>query len=82
MVKTGLVEAIDSLVPLDKHFATFRGTDIQEKNKKKAKDKQIQARSGKGKVKSHQNEVIQLEGTKLPTYPKAFFPAQQTQLQL
>ncbi|GJS92412.1 hypothetical protein Tco_0799380 [Tanacetum coccineum] len=51
-----LVEAIDSLVPLDEHFATFQGTDIQEKNKKKAKDKQIQARSGKGKVKSHQNE--------------------------
>ncbi|GJU78806.1 hypothetical protein Tco_1275876 [Tanacetum coccineum] len=43
------------------------GTDIQEKNKKKAKDKQIQARSGKGKVKSHQNEVIQLEGLKLPS---------------
>ncbi|GJW16538.1 hypothetical protein Tco_0023974, partial [Tanacetum coccineum] len=42
-------------------------TDIQEKNKKKAKDKQIQARSGKGKVKSHQNEVIQLEGLKLPS---------------
>ncbi|GJW82149.1 hypothetical protein Tco_0146124 [Tanacetum coccineum] len=34
----------------------WRGTDIQEKDKKKAKDKQIQARSGKGKVKSHQNE--------------------------
>ncbi|GJX68575.1 hypothetical protein Tco_0304302 [Tanacetum coccineum] len=32
------------------------GTDIQEKDKKKAKDKQIQARSGNGKVKSHQNE--------------------------
>ncbi|GJU89954.1 hypothetical protein Tco_1302377 [Tanacetum coccineum] len=31
-------------------------TDIQEKNKKKAKDKQIQARIRKGKVKSHQNE--------------------------
>ncbi|GJV63073.1 hypothetical protein Tco_1473901, partial [Tanacetum coccineum] len=28
------------------------GTDIQEKSKKKAKNKQIQARSGKGKVKS------------------------------
>ncbi|GJV32205.1 hypothetical protein Tco_1392605 [Tanacetum coccineum] len=25
MVKTGLVEAIDSLVPLDEHLATFRG---------------------------------------------------------
>ncbi|GJX48109.1 hypothetical protein Tco_0273299 [Tanacetum coccineum] len=57
MVKTGLVEAIDSLVPLDKHFATFRvwgilETDIQEKDKKKAKNKQNQARNGKDKVKS------------------------------
>ncbi|GKE69297.1 reverse transcriptase domain-containing protein [Tanacetum coccineum] len=52
-------------------------TDIQEKYKKKAKDKQIQARSGKGKVKSHQNEVIQLEGTNLPTPPKkSSFPPQ------
>ncbi|GJV94266.1 hypothetical protein Tco_1545843 [Tanacetum coccineum] len=52
MVKTGLVEAIDSLVPLDEHFATFRGMDIQEKDKKKAKNKQNQARNGKDKVKS------------------------------
>ncbi|GJQ99351.1 hypothetical protein Tco_0522336 [Tanacetum coccineum] len=35
---------------------TANETDIQEKIKKKAKSKQIQARSGKGKVKSHQNE--------------------------
>ncbi|GKB50119.1 hypothetical protein Tco_0900872 [Tanacetum coccineum] len=34
MAKTGLVEAIDSLVPLDEHFATFRGTDNQEKDEK------------------------------------------------
>ncbi|GJX47177.1 hypothetical protein Tco_0272367 [Tanacetum coccineum] len=52
MVKTGLVKAIDSLVPLNEHFATFQGTDIQEKNKKKAKSKQIRARNGKDKVKS------------------------------
>ncbi|GJV44354.1 hypothetical protein Tco_1428890 [Tanacetum coccineum] len=30
----------------------LRGTDIQEKNKKKAKSKQIRARNGKDKVKS------------------------------
>ncbi|GJW18538.1 retrovirus-related pol polyprotein from transposon TNT 1-94 [Tanacetum coccineum] len=29
---------------------------FKKRSKKKAKDKQIQARSGKGKVKSHQNE--------------------------
>ncbi|GJZ81695.1 hypothetical protein Tco_0646689 [Tanacetum coccineum] len=70
MVKTGLVEAIDSLVPLDEHFATFRGTDIQEKDKKKAKNKQIRARSGKDQVKSKSKVIhmkkIQLEGLKLP----------------
>ncbi|GKD48680.1 hypothetical protein Tco_1277656 [Tanacetum coccineum] len=57
MVKTGLVEAIDSLVPLDEHFATFRGMDIQEKDKKKAKNKQNQARNGKDKVKSKPKSV-------------------------
>ncbi|GJV90767.1 putative ribonuclease H-like domain-containing protein [Tanacetum coccineum] len=41
MVKTGLVEAIDSLVPLGEHFATFRvwgilETDIQEKEQKES----------------------------------------------
>ncbi|GJZ86118.1 hypothetical protein Tco_0657728 [Tanacetum coccineum] len=51
MLKTGLVEAIDSLVSLDERFATFRGTDIQEKDKKKAKNKQNRARSGKDQVK-------------------------------
>ncbi|GJT86741.1 hypothetical protein Tco_1068458 [Tanacetum coccineum] len=50
--ESSLVEAIDSFVPLDEHFATFQGTDIQEKNKKKAKSKQIRARNGKDKVKS------------------------------
>ncbi|GJY89955.1 reverse transcriptase domain-containing protein [Tanacetum coccineum] len=34
----GLVEAIDSLVLLVEQFATFQGTDIQERNKKKAKN--------------------------------------------
>ncbi|GKC30775.1 hypothetical protein Tco_1038069, partial [Tanacetum coccineum] len=38
---------------------------FKKKSKKKTKDKQIQARSGKGKVKSHQNEENNLEGLKL-----------------
>ncbi|GJY78906.1 hypothetical protein Tco_0484707 [Tanacetum coccineum] len=47
-----LVEAIDSLVPLDEHLATFLvwgilETDIQEK---KQKESQNQARNGKDKV--------------------------------
>ncbi|GJT04762.1 hypothetical protein Tco_0839224 [Tanacetum coccineum] len=46
----------DTNLALNWEKAISHGTDIQEKNKKKAKDKQIQARSGKGKVKSHQNE--------------------------
>ncbi|GJY92488.1 hypothetical protein Tco_0508270, partial [Tanacetum coccineum] len=44
--------------------------DIQEKDKKKAKNKQNQARDGKDKVKSkpkvNQVKKIQLEGLKLP----------------
>ncbi|GKF57316.1 hypothetical protein Tco_0170853 [Tanacetum coccineum] len=32
MVKTGLVEAIDSLVPLDEHLATFRGRTSKLQN--------------------------------------------------
>ncbi|GJT73931.1 reverse transcriptase domain-containing protein [Tanacetum coccineum] len=61
-----LVEAIDSLVPLDEHLATFRGhgkpsmwileTDIQEQDKKKAKNKQSRARNGKDKVKPKPNK--------------------------
>ncbi|GJX64375.1 hypothetical protein Tco_0298718 [Tanacetum coccineum] len=52
MVKTGLVEAIDSLVPLDEHLATFRvwgilETDIQEKDKDKAQIRQNRARERK-----------------------------------
>ncbi|GKB28038.1 hypothetical protein Tco_0867439, partial [Tanacetum coccineum] len=45
------------------------GTDIQEKNKKKAKNKLIRARSGKDQVKSKSKVIhmkkIQLEGLKL-----------------
>ncbi|GKC04101.1 hypothetical protein Tco_0995711 [Tanacetum coccineum] len=37
MVKTGLFKAIDSLIPLDEHLATFRGNRYQERDKTKAK---------------------------------------------
>ncbi|GJR60563.1 hypothetical protein Tco_1502725 [Tanacetum coccineum] len=46
------------------------GTNIQEKDKKKAKNKQNRARNGKDKVKSKSKvshmKKIQLEGLKLP----------------
>ncbi|GJV99831.1 zinc knuckle CX2CX4HX4C containing protein [Tanacetum coccineum] len=53
MVKTGLVEAIDSLVPLDEHFATFRvwgilDTDIQEKEQKESQNQAIPSTEWKG----------------------------------
>ncbi|GJS25238.1 retrovirus-related pol polyprotein from transposon TNT 1-94 [Tanacetum coccineum] len=54
MVKTGLVEAIDSLVSLDERLATFRGTDIQEKDKKKAKNDQT--KHGMEKTKSNRSQ--------------------------
>ncbi|GKE73540.1 hypothetical protein Tco_1535581, partial [Tanacetum coccineum] len=79
MVKMRLVEAIDSLVPLDEHLAAFRGTDIQKESQKRPN----QARDGKDKViskpksvkvrkstptksKVNQMKKIQLEGLKLP----------------
>ncbi|GJY08457.1 reverse transcriptase domain-containing protein [Tanacetum coccineum] len=43
-----LVEAIDSLVPLDEHLATFRGMDVHEQDQKESK--QNQARNGKDKM--------------------------------
>ncbi|GJS61342.1 hypothetical protein Tco_0656126 [Tanacetum coccineum] len=72
LVKTGLVETIDSLVPLDEHFATFQvwgilETDIQE-NEQKESQKQTNPSTGwKGQSqKSSQMKKIQLEGLKLP----------------
>ncbi|GJR68549.1 hypothetical protein Tco_0014614 [Tanacetum coccineum] len=37
MVKMGLFKTIDSLIPLDEHLATFRGTGYSLKDKNKAK---------------------------------------------
>ncbi|GJS93994.1 hypothetical protein Tco_0800962 [Tanacetum coccineum] len=48
MVKTGLVEAIDSLVPLDEHLATFRGTDIQEQDQKESQNQTKPSTEWKG----------------------------------
>ncbi|GJW48295.1 hypothetical protein Tco_0079941 [Tanacetum coccineum] len=53
--KGGLVEAIDSLVPLDEHFATFRGNGYSRKGQKESQKQQNQARDGKDKVKSKPN---------------------------
>ncbi|GKB12862.1 hypothetical protein Tco_0846785, partial [Tanacetum coccineum] len=52
MVKTGLVEAIDSLVPLDEHFATFQGNGYSRTGQKQSHKRQNRARNGKDKVKS------------------------------
>ncbi|GJU29011.1 reverse transcriptase domain-containing protein [Tanacetum coccineum] len=75
MVKTGLVEAIDSLVPLDEHFATFRVWEILERIfKKKAKNKPNQARDGKDQVKSKSKvnhmKKIQLDSIKCSSVVK------------
>ncbi|GJU02681.1 reverse transcriptase domain-containing protein [Tanacetum coccineum] len=69
MVKTGLVEAIDSLVPLDEHLATFRGTDIQEKDKKKAKNDQT--KHGMEKTKSNRSQRVRIhESEEIKAYLK------------
>ncbi|GJY69938.1 hypothetical protein Tco_0472920 [Tanacetum coccineum] len=71
MVKTGLFEAIDSLVPLDKRFATFRVWGILErifKKRTKRKPKSSNSKHGveRAKSKVRQSKKIQLEGLKLP----------------
>ncbi|GKA89299.1 hypothetical protein Tco_0811111 [Tanacetum coccineum] len=82
MVKTGLFEAIDSLVPLDEHFCYFsKDTDTQEKEQKRkltTSTKHYMERAkiksklnGKDQVKSKSKVIrmkkIQLEGLKLPS---------------
>ncbi|GJV11356.1 hypothetical protein Tco_1352897 [Tanacetum coccineum] len=95
MVKTGLVEAFDSLVFLDEHLATFRGNGYHTKDKKKAKNKQNRARDGKDKVKSkpksvkvrkskskvNQVQKIQLEGLKLPNL-KLYYKNKETKAEI
>ncbi|GKD76056.1 hypothetical protein Tco_1334338 [Tanacetum coccineum] len=57
MVKTGLVEAIDSLVPLDEHLATFQGNGYSRKGQEESQKRPNQARDGKDKVKSRPKSV-------------------------
>ncbi|GKA50381.1 hypothetical protein Tco_0743454 [Tanacetum coccineum] len=52
MVKTGLVEAIDSLVSLDEHLATFRGTVIQEQDQKESQNQTKPSTEWKGQSQS------------------------------
>ncbi|GKB15262.1 hypothetical protein Tco_0849185, partial [Tanacetum coccineum] len=79
MVKTGLVEAIDSLVPLDEHFATFQvwgilETDIQEKEQKESQKQTNPSTGWKGQSqKSSQMKKLQLEGLKLPSLKLSTF---------
>ncbi|GJT73290.1 reverse transcriptase domain-containing protein [Tanacetum coccineum] len=51
MVKTGLIKAIDSFVPLDEHLATFRGYGYSRKGTKR-KPKPNKAKHGKERTKS------------------------------
>ncbi|GJV98765.1 hypothetical protein Tco_1554017 [Tanacetum coccineum] len=61
------------------------GTDIQEKDKKKAKNKQNRARSGKDQVKSKSKVIhmkkIQLEGLKLPNL-KLYYNEKKTRIEM
>ncbi|GJW61601.1 hypothetical protein Tco_0110936 [Tanacetum coccineum] len=43
----GCFLTIDSLIPLDEHFATFQGMDIEEMDKRKDKTGQNRARDQK-----------------------------------
>ncbi|GJY26576.1 hypothetical protein Tco_0401302 [Tanacetum coccineum] len=55
MVKTGLAKAIDSLVPLDEHFATFQGYGYSRKGTKR-KPKPNKAKHGKERTKSSRRD--------------------------
>ncbi|GJV69976.1 reverse transcriptase domain-containing protein [Tanacetum coccineum] len=65
MVKTGLVEAIDSLVPLDEHLATFQEFDVEIRDKKGAEN--LAANHLSRLENPHQNEFENKEITK--TFP-------------
>ncbi|GJW80420.1 reverse transcriptase domain-containing protein [Tanacetum coccineum] len=94
MINTGLVEAIDSLVPLDEHLATFRvwgilETDIQKMTKNKAKnDKTEHGMEKYEKTKPNQSQKVNPDKPKSskPHYHKSrvfstlFYPATQLNL--
>ncbi|GKD41387.1 hypothetical protein Tco_1261594 [Tanacetum coccineum] len=52
MVKTGLFKAIDSLIPLDEHLATFRGNGYSLKDKNEAKTEHENGKSVKSQSQS------------------------------
>ncbi|GKC54141.1 hypothetical protein Tco_1076886 [Tanacetum coccineum] len=71
MMKTGLVEAIDSLVPLDEHLATFRGIGYSRKGRKQSQNdktehenKKSMKRSQKSKPKSIPTKLKSKEKSK------------------
>ncbi|GJU95307.1 hypothetical protein Tco_1320063 [Tanacetum coccineum] len=82
MVKTGLVEAIDSLVPLDEHFATFRGNGYSRKDQKESQKQTNPSTEWKGQSqKSSQVKKIQLEGLKLPK-PQVILQKKKTRVKI
>ncbi|GJV67728.1 putative reverse transcriptase domain-containing protein [Tanacetum coccineum] len=57
MVKTGLFKAIDSLIPLDEHLATFRGNGYLRKGQKRSQNDKTEHENGKSvKEKSNQSQ--------------------------
>ncbi|GKF37133.1 hypothetical protein Tco_0113891 [Tanacetum coccineum] len=52
MVKTGLFEAIESLLPLGEHLAAFRGTGYSLKDEKQSQTGQNRERNGKEREES------------------------------
>ncbi|GJV59336.1 reverse transcriptase domain-containing protein [Tanacetum coccineum] len=57
MVKTGLVKAIDSLIPLDKHLATSRGNGYPTKGQKRSQNDKTEHENEKSvKEKSNQSQ--------------------------
>ncbi|GJS00963.1 reverse transcriptase domain-containing protein [Tanacetum coccineum] len=56
-----LVEAIDSLVPLDEHLATFRGSDIQRRKLQNDQTKHGMEKTKSIRSKSATSKIIQRE---------------------
>ncbi|GKA47350.1 hypothetical protein Tco_0740233 [Tanacetum coccineum] len=71
MVKTGPFEAIDSLIPLDEHLATFRGSGYQEKDKTKAKPDKTEHEIGKSaRIRVRRSRVRVLTLSRLGYYSR------------
>ncbi|GJR86668.1 reverse transcriptase domain-containing protein [Tanacetum coccineum] len=70
MVKMGLFKAIDSLIPLDEHLATFRGIGYSQKDKNKAKSDKTEHGIGKSVKKSRFQELTVLCPNMVPNNEK------------